>query len=357
MPNMAETHAFDFLKDEHFPIPAVCAIVGTERFLKRLSLARIRQQLSEDGSAIELGPTAQWRDVRDELATRSLFGDGPRVVVIEEADDFVKEHRPQLEALVANPITGCLILDLSSFLKTTKLYSAVIESGLLIDCNPPQTLRGKTKYVDETRLCQWIRDWGQSVHRVNVKRGADEELLALVGPTLGMLDQELAKLALFCTPNEPVTVDMVKKVVGGWRAQTTWDLIDAVLDGNAADALLQLDRLLQSGEPPQMILGGMLWSLRRFASAAHFVIEAEAVGRKLSLPKALERAGFRSWPQGAMERADKQIRQLGRDRAAALFDQLLQLDLAMKGSHSAPDLSRWALEQFILSLSKAARAA
>ena len=356
MLTMAEMHAFDFLQEGSVEIPPVCVLVGEDRFLKRRSLAHLLQQLTEDGSAAEFGPTSPWRDVHDELSTLSLFGDGPRIVVVQDADDFVKENRPKLESLIANPVAGCLILDLKSFPGNTRLYKATVEFGMIIDCSPPKK-GAKSSYVDEARMCDWIRDWGKSTHRIEVKRGADEELLGLVGSELGMLDQELAKLALFCSPGEAVTVELVKKVVGGWRAQTTWDLIDAVLDGHAADALLQLERLLQSGEPPQLILGGMLWSLRRFANAAHMVIEAEALGRKISLPMALEQAGIRNWPQGAIRRAEKQLRQLGRDRAAALFDQLLKLDLAMKGSHAAPDRARWALEQFILSLSKAAKVA
>lgn len=355
---MALTHAFDFLKATQLDVPPMCAVIGEDRFLKRLTLARIRQELTEDGAAQEFGPKTPWRDISDELSTLSLFSDGPRIVVIQDAEDFVKDNRPQLEALAADPkLSGCLVLDLKNLASNTRIYKAIVETGQIVDCNPPQTKRGKTSYVDESRLCEWIREWGKSTHNVIVKRGADEELLGLVGPELGILDQDLAKLALFCEPGEEVTVELVRKVVGGWRAKTTWDLFDAALDGDAADALLQLERLLQFGEAPQMILGGLLWSLRRFANAAHIIMEAEAAGRKMGLPMALEQAGFRKWPQGAMQRAEKQIRQLGRDRAGALYDRLLRLDLSMKGTHASPARSRWALEQFILSLSKDAKVA
>lgn len=355
---MAQTHAFDFLKENELVIPPMCAVIGEDRFLKRLTLARIRQELTEDGDAAEFGPKTPWRDVSDELLTLSLFGDGPRIVIIQDADDFVKTNRPQLEALTKEPkLSGCLILDLKTLPTNTRLFKGLADSGQIVECNPPQTKRGKTAYVDEVRLCDWIRDWGQATHGVDVKRGADEELLGLSGPELGLIDQELAKLALFCEPGAEVTVELVRQVVGGWRAKTTWDLLDAALDGNAADALLQLERLLQFGEAPQMILGGLLWSLRRFANAAQIIMEAESAGTRMALPLALEQAGFRKWPKGAMQRAEKQIRQLGRHRAGDLYERLLKLDLAMKSTHAAPARSRWALEQFLLSLSKQANVA
>ena len=239
------THAFDYLNSNSTDLPSVCALVGDDRFLKRLSLTRLSETLTEDGDAVEFDSKTPWRDVNDELSTLSLFGGGQRLVVVQSADDFVKANRPQLESLVTNPSpAGTLILDLKSLASNTRLFRSIDETGGIIECAAPQAKRGKSSYLDENRLCEWLREWGKSTHNVELKRGADEELLGLVGPELGLLDQELAKLALFCDAGGEVSVDLVRKVVGGWRAKTTWDLLDAALDGNAAEALLQLERLL-----------------------------------------------------------------------------------------------------------------
>lgn len=348
-------HAFDLLKEDQPAIAGVCALVGDDGFLKRLSRTKIRDAVSADGEANEFTQKAEWRDVNDELSTLSLFGGGPRLVFVLNADDFVKNYRSQLEAYVAQPASsGCLVLELNALAMNTRLYKTLAETGQIVECRAPQTKRGKASYVDETKLCDWLRSWGKSTHNVELKRGADEELLQLVGPEMGLLDQGLAKLALFCEPDAEVTVELVRKVVGGWRTKTTWELLDAALDGNAAEALLQLERLLQAGEAPQAIAGALLWSLRRFADAANLIIEAEHGGRKISLPMALEQAGFKKWPKGALQRSEKQLRQLGRHRAAALYEQLLKLDLSMKGSHSAPTRARWALERFLMSMSRQA---
>ena len=114
---------------------------------------------------------------------------------------------------------------------------------------------------------------------------------------------------------------------------------------------------LQSGDCTQSVAGAMLWSLRRFADASQLVIEAEHAGRKITLPAALEEAGIKKWPQGALQKAERQLRQIGRHRASKLYQQLLRLDLSIKGSHSSPSRARWALEQLILSLSREANVA
>ena len=348
-------HAFDLLKEESPDVAGFCALVGDDGFLRKLSRTSIQHAVSADGEATEFDARTPWRDVHDELSTLSLFGDGPRLVVIPNADEFVKQNRPQLEAYAAAPASsGCLVLEIASLASNTRLYKTLAESGLIVECRAPQKKRGKSSTLDDTKLCEWMRDWGKSTHQIELKRGADEELLQLIGPELGLLDQSLAKLALFCEPDGAVDIELVRQVVGGWRAKTTWELLDAALDGNAAEALLQLERLLQSGEAPQAIAGAMLWSLRRFADTAHLVLEAEGAGRKVSLSMALEQAGFKKWPKGAMARAEKQLRQLGRHRAAAMYHRLLELDLSLKGSHAAPARSRWALEKFLLSMSKQA---
>ena len=55
-----------------------------------------------------------------------------------------------------------------------------------------------------------------------------------------------------------------------------------------------------------------------------------------------------------MDKAERQIKQLGRHRAVALYRWLLETDLALKGTHSAPHRARFALEKLILRLSQAA---
>ncbi len=129
-------------------------------------------------------------------------------------------------------------------------------------------------------------------------------------------------------------------------------MIDAALSGDSAEALQQLDRLLLSGEHPNALFGPISWSLRRFAAATRIFQRAERQGQRMRLPAALEQAGFFTWQQEAMRKAEQQLKQLGRHRAGQLNQWLLETDLALKGSHSSPDMARLALEHLILRLDK-----
>lgn len=354
----ANIHAFDYLdKPAAHPVAAgVCALFGDEAMLKRLVLKELTKTVvgEEDDAPFTTlaGKDAQWRDVRDELSTGSLFSDGPRLLVVEDADKFVSNFRDKLEDYVAQPAAGVLVLIVDQWPGNTKLAKAVAKSGLAIECRVPQSMRGKTKVIDERKLLKWVVAWAKKTHGVKLEAAAAEEMLDLVGPELGLMDTELAKLALYVEPGASVNIELVRDVVGGWRTKSVWQLIDAAADGDAATALAGIDRLIQMGEAPQALFGQIAWSLRRFAAATRIYQQAESAGRKISLDTALEQAGFRRWQ---LKQAQGQLRQIGRHRAGELYRWLLATDLALKGSHSHPDRARAMLEQLLVRLAKQTR--
>lgn len=357
-------HAFEFLAHDADAlstagIPSVCILSGDETFLRRLVLQRLTQALLGDDiddtpiSTFE-AKTAQWRDVRDELSTASLFGPSNRVVLIDDADDFVTLYRTQLEDYVDQPSrTATLLLAVKKWPGNTRLAKAVAKTGWTIGCRLPERSRGKNKSVDTAKLLGWLGDWAKSQHGIKLTKTAAQQLIDLTGTELGLLDQSLAKLALSVEdPKKSIDPTDVVNIVGGWRTKTTWDLLDAACDGNAGEALLQLDRILSAGEHPQAMFGAFSWSLRRFAAATRNVEAMERAGRPVRIGDALESAGFRRFPQGAIQRAESQLRQMGRERAGKLYDWLLETDVQLKGTHSAPERARYAVERLLLRLAK-----
>ncbi|NLX99441.1 MAG: DNA polymerase III subunit delta [Rhodopirellula sp.] len=336
-------HAVDYLAacEKHPPRP-VCAVFGADPFLKRQVLLRIRQAVLGTGEGdISLtsfeGKTAKWSDVQDELSTLAMFGDGKRMAVVEEADDFVSRFRTELEDYVGKPAsTGVLVLDLKTLAANTRLYKAIDTSGLLVDCNAPAA----------AGVSKWLRSWAKQAHGFQLDASAAEALAEMVGPELGLLDQELAKLALSVGPGGAVTVDKVRQMVGSWRARTAWEMLDAVMDGKPAEAIVQLDRLLLAGEHPIAILAQISASLRRLAAATQLIIAGEISGQRVSLRDSLQRAGVKGF---VLQKSEAQLRRLGRRRGDRLYGWLLEADLGLKGYSELPP--RAVLERLIVRLS------
>jgi DNA polymerase-3 subunit delta len=349
-------HAFEYLAaPEKHPPAAVNVLMGDESFLRGLVLAKLREHLAAGRDDIQLTtfePKTPWRDVNDELSTGSLFGGGgKRLVMIEDADSFVTEHRAKLEDCVAKPkSTAVLILAVDSWPSNTKLYKAIDAGGLQIQCGVPTSARSKDP--DISKISKWLIAWGKAEHNIVLEGAAADELVQIVGPHLGVMNQDLAKLALYVKPGGKVSPTLVKEVVGGWRMRTAWQMLDDVANGKAAAGLTQLDHLIRSGSEPIAIFGQISWSLRRFAAATRIYEASERKKMRLTLGKALEEAGIKNFPPGANDRAQDQLKQLTRRRAAKLYHWLLEVDLSLKGSHSQKDRARLAIEMLFLKLAE-----
>jgi DNA polymerase III subunit delta len=339
--------AIEYLSQpEKHPCGPVCAVFGDETFLKREVLKTVRRLvLGGAGGEFSLttleGDAASLRDVLDVLATVTLFGGERRLVIVEEADSFVSEHRSELETYVERPAKGSvLLLDVKTWPGNTRLAKAVALDGLAVECKSPT----------ESQIKRWLIQRANSEYSARLDAAAAELLVEMLPPELGILEQELAKLSLLAGKDGVIDTTIVRENVGGWRTRTTWDLVDAAAEGRAADALGQLHRLIAAGEKPQALLPQMGHSLRQLATATRLIESAEGAKSRLSLRSALEQAGA---PPFKLATAERQLRQLGRGRAKQLISWLLAADLAMKGHNSADARARLELERLIVRLSSA----
>src|SRR4029079_1419376 len=101
----------------------------------------------------------------------------PRLVILERADAFVSANRAKLEDYAAKPrASGVLVLEVDEVAANTRLYKALDQSGLQIDCRPPQK-KGKSKDIDEAAIGKWIVAWGKSEHGLEIAHGVTAHAL------------------------------------------------------------------------------------------------------------------------------------------------------------------------------------
>ena len=113
---------------------AIYTLAGDEDFLKRLARERIIAtalggEVAELAVAVYAGEKLDFSTARNDLSTVPFLAPC-RIVVVENADPFVTEHRPALEQYAAKPsAAGILILELKSFPETTKLAKALPDAA------------------------------------------------------------------------------------------------------------------------------------------------------------------------------------------------------------------------------------
>jgi len=344
-------HIFDFLDQESASVPSgVCALFGSERFLKQLAIKAITAQGNEFSVTRLDGATAQLAEVLDELATQSLFGGGdPKTVVVDDADNFVKQYRDRLESVVEGSSGNLLVLVVDKWAANTRLYKLVDKHGFQIRCDAP--LQGRSKKPDTKRISAWLVDRADKTHDFKLPANGASMLIDLVDCEFGRMDQELQKLALYADKKGKVTADQVAEVVGGWRTRTMWDAIGAACDGETDEALRLLDQLLKMGEHPLALFGQLSWSLRRYSTATEVVLRQVRNGKRVDLSGAISAAGFKPWG-GEADMAQDRLKQLGRGRAAQILDWLNETDAALKRTHTSEYRGRLALEKLFIRMSK-----
>ncbi|HEX5269490.1 MAG TPA: DNA polymerase III subunit delta [Gemmataceae bacterium] len=300
----------------------VYVLAGDEDFLKRQTLRALRSWAVGEGDdafgySAHAGDKAVWSSVHDELQTLPFLG-GRRLVVVEGADPFVTKHRPALEKYVAAPAaTGVLVLTVNSWPATTRLAKAIDNNGT-IACKAPAA----------SRLPEWCARWCKAQHDKELSAPAAQLLVELVGPEMGLLDQELAKLSVYVGEAARIDAGDVDRLVGHSRAEDVWTIFDAIGTGKTGEALAVLDRLFDQGNAPQAVLGAFSYQMRMLARAARLHSQGKA------LPAALAEAGVQQW---RAEKVQAQMRHLGRRRLARLYDWLLEVDLGMKGGSQLPE--------------------
>lgn len=295
---------------------------GDEDFLKRQVLKKLRRCVFGSGAdegqtSVIAGDKATFADVFDELDTVGLFS-ARRLVFVENADPFVSKHRPQLEERIGKLSgSGVLVLDVKTWAANTRL-AKMVPASMTIVCKAPPALK----------VPAWCVAWAQSQLGKQLLSPAASHLVDLIGPELGLLDQEILKLAIYVGGKARIDVSDVDRLVGHSRGENIWHIFDAVAEGRNADALAMLGRLFDQGEEPMRLMGAFGSQMRKLAQAARLTIQ----GKRIT--ESLEAAGV---PPFALKTTENQLRHLGRRRAALLYDWLLEVSMGMRGDSPLPE--------------------
>ena len=330
--------ALQFLAAKDSKRQPVYALVGDEDFLKRYARERIISVAlgEEDPSfavSVYAGDRLDFSTVRNELETLPFLAPC-RVVIVESADKFVTDNRPALEAYFAKPSrVGVLILDVKTFPENTKLAKALPDAAK-IACKAPPAYK----------LPPWCVDWAKTAHKKKLAMNAAELLVELVGTSMGLLDQEIGKLANAVGSKAGISVEDVDALVGRSKAADVFRIMDAVGEGRPGEALSILQELFAEGEDPMAVIGPLTAQLRKLATVGrlHFV-------EKIALGPAMDAANVPKWDKARIS-CEKQMKHLGGRRLLKLPDWLVEINYGLKGGNPLPE--RVQVERLVVTLAR-----
>jgi DNA polymerase III subunit delta len=197
-------------------------------------------------------------EVLDELRTLPFLTD-KRIVCIKDADDFISNNRQLLENYFDNPSpTGILVLTTGSFPATTKLAKKLSKVGKLINVTTPKACE----------LPDRVIGYAREAHDKTINKITAEFLIELAGDGLSQLYAEIDKLALFVHPQKVITTDHIESLIGHNRLFNTFNVIDASLNGNTAQAIDRLRRMFDADKTAEYtFVGAFAFHFRRMFNA------------------------------------------------------------------------------------------
>jgi DNA polymerase-3 subunit delta len=315
--------------------PPVCAVVGADPFLRNEALARLISALR--GEMDELGPSrcdgsqASAADVLDEVRTPSLLGDR-RVVIVEDADDFISANRTALEKYCASPAdSGCLILLCDSLPRNTKLYGILAARDAIVTC---EKLSGQA-------FGRWIAQRAEKEYGKRIAAQAVQRLRRLLGDSPGWIDAELAKLSAYVGERKEIAAADVEELTDYRREEIVFAVIEMMLQGETAAALAHWEQVLATDRAaPGRAIGGLAFKMRQLVDAKR---ELELTGNVFGSAKRLfTNAGV----------LKQRLERLPVGRLMEQQRDLLAADLAVKTGLSTLES---AIERFIVKHSSSVR--
>lgn len=232
----------------------------------------------------------------------SLFGDGGVVVDFEG----VKPDKALLELLAAAPVTVA-VLDEAPPATRLKFYE---KSGEVFSSAAP------SKPGDVTG---WVVARAKKM-KLPLEKDAASYLSEVFGSDLAAIAGELHKLELL---GGSLDRQRVQGVVGREPPGDSFAMLGAATAGRPGEAVLQLRRLLASGEDPFRLLGAVVWQYSLIARTVGLIQQEGRVSDAV----AAQRLGIKPFPA---KKALEVARRLSEKRIQGHLSAILEADLAMK---------------------------
>ncbi|WP_412029559.1 DNA polymerase III subunit delta [Deinococcus yunweiensis] len=231
-----------------------------------------------------------------------LFGDGGVVVDLAGA----KPDKALLELLAAAPVTVA-VLDESPAATRLKVYEARGEV---------MPTPGPARPGDVTG---WVVARAKAM-KLSLNRDAAAYLAEVFGLDLAGIAGELTKLQLL---DGTMDRERVAAVVGREPPGDSFAMLGAATAGQPGEAVMQLRRLIASGEDPFRLLGAVVWQYSLVARCVALTLQEGRVNETT----AAQRLGIKPYPA---KKALEVARRLSEPRIRAHLGRILDADLAMK---------------------------
>ncbi len=220
-------------------------------------------------------------EAKDVVAHASSFPmmSAKRVVVVKEFEKLATTEtaKETITAYINRPLESTVLV-LVSFEPDfrRKPFTDLKKRGELVECKP----------LYDNQVPAWIADRIRHQGR-EANAEACRLMQAYVGNSLRSLQNEIDKLFVFIGDRKKVTVEDITAVVGATKGYTIFELQNAIGRKDPREAVKILERMLEVGQSPQMIivmLTRFFTQLWKLSDASARRMPEQEVAREIGVP-------------------------------------------------------------------------
>jgi DNA polymerase-3 subunit delta len=238
------------------------------------------------------------------------------MVVIRNVQDAAADQLEVFSAYLDDPVPETfLLVTASSIDKRRKFFQKFAQAGEIVEF----------RRLYENQLPAFIRDRARDAGRT-FTGPALKLFCRRVGNNLAEVMGELDKLTSYVGNREYFEEDDVAAVVSDTRVESVFALTDALGAGELAVALRLLNRLLDDGQPPLVILTMLIRHFRQLWKAR------ELLSQGLPQKELSRRIGANPY---FLEGLLKQAKRCSDQQLREVFPRFLSVDLALKSGGDA----------------------
>lgn len=293
----------------------IVVLHGKDEYLRHLQTRKLRSELEERHDRLDVrrfeGAIADVAEVLDECRAMGLLQQHT-LVIVDQAEQFVKEAtRPALERYADAPSEDATLVLRADAWRKGNLDKKIAKVGGVIRCDAPSP----------AQAAHWAVVRAEKRYEATLEAGAADALVGRVGPNLGRIDAEVAKLAAM-TRGEPITAGLVRETVGMTREEEGWALQGEILSGDPERALSTLERICGATKGNEAFVSYILCDLARKLHLMAALVEGGA-------PPASAAGKARLWGD-ARNAAIGVARRLRPADTLAMLDEALERDVRLK---------------------------
>lgn len=309
-------------------------LFGAEKYLRNLAAKAITEKVLHDSPLREFNETEVSLNDTEFLHAISSAEQLPmissrRIVKITEINKLKEADEDSLARYVARPAEFSVVIFVADELDKRRRFAKT----LLDTCVSVEFAN-----LSDMELLAWAKG---KLKELNAQ--ADEkalhQLVALVGNNVLKLTNEIEKLVTAALPDSLITYELVEKLVPNSRELSNFELTDYLLNKNRVRALQILNKILNDGAEPLMLLGLIANNFRRLFLAKELMrqgIDRKEVARTINLPYHKQEDFLAT------------ARSADTDKLAWSLKRIAEADLAIKTSKATP---RMQIEMLVAELS------